>query len=739
MTLLVLACSEASAPRRPIPSALEVVGNPIVTATVGALAGNLTVRVKDAKGAPVSGVVVNFTTSLGGGQVDPRSDTSRADGSVTAALTLGTVPGQNQVTATASGVVPVRSVTVIAVAGPGRAISIAPRALRILANRVTEVVAAIPRDTFGNATGSPLTWVTRNPALVSVTPGNGNNASVQVVSRPGQTYLVAAAAGVSDSILVSVLGPASTACEFAAPPQPLGVGAWAALNDAAALCVGSAATGAEYVLMANYNTPSSTSLVQVEVTARGIVAPPSVSIRSADVPADAADDLSARTAFEAALRRRERAEIPTRAAGARSWLASRPAALVANPREGDLAQLNVNPVDFCDKSDLRTARVAAITNNAVILADLSNPAGGFTDEEYRAFGRMVDTLVAPVDTAAFGVPSDIDHNGRVAILFSRTVNELTPRGFFGGIVLGFFYARDLLPRESASGSCPGSNLSEMFYVLVPDVTGVAGDARSKEFVQGVVASTIAHEFQHLINASRRLYVNRAPVVSEELWLNEGLSHIAEELVFYRASSLVPRQNIGGLQLQEGTGTRTMFETYLRGNFARYSMYLRSPELNSPISSDDFLATRGATWAFLRYVADRAGPTDGTFWRRLVNSPTAGIANIDAELSGTGLTALQLLRDWSTSVFTDDNLESGVAVFQQPSWNFVTGMPAVGLTFGLVPPVLLNGVVRAFALRAAGSSFMRFAVPATGEALVQVTGPLGAPLPAGVRLTVLRTR
>jgi hypothetical protein len=41
--------------------------------------------------------------------------------------------------------------------------------------------------------------------------------------------------------------------------------------------------------------------------------------------------------------------------------------------------------------------------------------------------------------------------------------------------------------------------------------------------------TIAHELQHMINQGRRL-LNPAVDSSETIWLNEALSHFAEEIV-----------------------------------------------------------------------------------------------------------------------------------------------------------------------------------------------------------------
>ena len=735
-----VACGEGAAPARLVPASLETVSALATGGTVGAPAGPWVVKVKDAKGLPLPGVSVVFAATLGGGSPSPRTDTSDADGNVSATLIAGTVPGQNQLSATVAGIAPAKSLVLNTVSGPVSKVVIPFAPLRFSATRTSIFINALTRDAYGNASGPNATWQSRNPALVTVNPGNGNNANVLVASRPGQTYVVASVGSAVDSILVSVLDAASSPCAFAVPPTTLAIGETATFAGSDHFCVRAETPGAEYAVVTHYSAASSTALVNAELLGIGITAPATAwPAEAGNAPAAAALESPMGQPFESRLRDRERVELAERAAGARAWFTARTGASLTAPlREGDLASVNVNSSDFCIRPDFRSMRVAAITNTAVILADTENPTGGFTDEEYRALGLAMDTLVYPVDTAAFGVPTDIDGNNRVVIAFTSAVNALTPRGSPGGVALGFFFSRDLLPKESASGECAGSNVSEMFYVLVPDPTGIASDPRSKTFVQTVAVSTIAHEFQHLINTSRRLYVNRNAAVVEELWLNEGLSHVAEELIFYRASGLSPRQNISGAQLQPGSGARLMFDTFMRGNFARYQSYLRSPELNSPISTEDFLATRGATWAFLRYVADRAGSSDGTLWRRLANSVKVGLVNLDAELAGTGLTALGLLRDWSVSVFTDDAIPSGSPP-AQPSWDFVTGLPAVGLAFGLAPAVLPSDLTFGITIRAGGSSYARFAVQESHEALLQVRGTTGTALPAGTRVTVVRTR
>jgi hypothetical protein len=96
------------------------------------------------------------------------------------------------------------------------------------------------------------------------------------------------------------------------------------------------------------------------------------------------------------------------------------------------------------------------------------------------------------------------------------------------------------------------------------------------------------------------------------------------------------------------------------NLARLSDYLGAPEANAPYTNNDSLATRGATWSFLRYAADRAvaagAPNDSAFYYRLVNSTRTGLPNLQAALAGAsgGTVALpDWFRDWAVAAYADD--------------------------------------------------------------------------------------
>lgn len=100
----------------------------------------------------------------------------------------------------------------------------------------------------------------------------------------------------------------------------------------------------------------------------------------------------------------------------------------------------------------------------------------------------------------------------------------------------------------------------------PNAT-INGNRRTKDEVTLLNLATIAHELQHLINASRRLYVNVGASPNEQTWLDEGLSHIAEELLFFRVAGFSSRQNITLNDISATTVRSEQFRNYASQNFA----------------------------------------------------------------------------------------------------------------------------------------------------------------------------
>lgn len=407
------------------------------------------------------------------------------------------------------------------------------------------------------------------------------------------------------------------------------------------------------------------------------------------------------------------------------------------PAVGDIVTYNVSS-NACDSIVDHPTRIVAIGSKAIVAVDTLDPPNSWTTADYQRFAANFDTLVYPLDVANFGAPTDIDQNGHVVLLFTRAVNDLTPPNsdaFTGG----FFFDRDLFPTTGTPDvACPGSNYAEMFYLLAPDPAGsINGNARTTGFVDSLVTPLIGHEFQHLINASRRLFVNNANDF-EVVWLNEGLSHIAEELLFYRVSGLSPRQNIGATTFHGNTRAVDAFNEDQSSNTGRYEEYLKKPSTSSPIRDDDSLSTRGATWDFLRYSADRkvaSAGTDADVWQALVNSTTTGMANL-RNVFGSDIGGM--LRDWSVSQYTDDVVTNESVEYTQPSWNWHSIFPA--LQGGGSYPLVVTSMAPTGASGSVipgGAAFYRFSVPANGLATLTLGGSGGGTIP--VQGVVVRLR
>src|SRR6185436_5881685 len=116
---------------------------------------------------------------------------------------------------------------------------------------------------------------------------------------------------------------------------------------------------------------------------------------------------------------------------------------------------------------------------------------------------------------------------------------------------------------------------------------------------------------------------------EEVWLNEGLSHIAEELLYYRMSGNAPLQNIDATRVRSSQVQVSAFNDNQSQNFGRLSSYLAAPSMNSPFAMVDGLEMRGAIWQLLRYAADQKGGDQRATWHALVNARTNGQTNFNA--------------------------------------------------------------------------------------------------------------
>jgi len=306
---------------------------------------------------------------------------------------------------------------------------------------------------------------------------------------------------------------------------------------------------------------------------------------------------------------------------------------------GNVRTFKVCNVLTCDPrkaSTLSTVTATAMKVGAhiAIYVDNAVPAPGVSQSDLNSLRTVFDTRLYETDTLAFGRESDIDNNGMVIVLMTGKVNSLVKAADCSkGFVAGYFFGADLITTPPfATG-----NRGEIFYSMVPDPFGTLSCAHSVAGVTQVVPVTFVHEFQHMISFNQHFLVRGK--LPEDLWLNEGLSHYAEEN--------------GGRTFLPDTAT---FCPYVIGDLSNSAQYFTAPENFFLVDTTGIggLANRGAYWLFVRYLVDQVGATLGSadsVTRRLDMTALTGPANVSNAAGGTAFPAV--LARWALANYVSD--------------------------------------------------------------------------------------
>jgi len=216
-----------------------------------------------------------------------------------------------------------------------------------------------------------------------------------------------------------------------------------------------------------------------------------------------------------------------------------------------------------------TATVRAVGEFAAVVVD-DNDNTQVSDDDVATLVRRFDDHIGPRLHQFFGMPKqngkDRDGNGVVILFFTSKVSAE------GQSVVGFFEPQDLEP----SASNADSNVADILYLQPP----------SAQISIDNLSGTIAHEYQHLINFYAKVII--AESEQEELWLDEGLSTFAEDLVGYGDDAF---RNVLAYLLNAS-------DTSLTG----YGL------IHSSATEADSFERRGAAYLLVRYWFERAGDT-----------------------------------------------------------------------------------------------------------------------------------
>jgi hypothetical protein len=602
-------------PPLPEPAAIELVAATNgQSAPAGArLPSALAVNVRSDDGATVPRARVRWTVTQGTGAVVSDSVTvSDGNGRAEVSLVLGPAAGEHRVTATLAAV-PDATVqfTATATAPPSLA-SVTPSTFSggdTLALAGANLSAAAEVEIGGR----PATVVSGSAtALTVIAP---------VCLVPGSVPVRALVSGAPSNVV-------NATYQASAGPLALAVGEYASIDPAqlsgCATFPDAGVGGAEYLI-----APQSAS-ASVGVSATYRIQGNSVVVSVAAAPrAETEPTLAMR--FHDLLRAQER-EAARRPRTPMASALSAGGPDIQRISVGDRRAFQVCQELTCSTADNFTtvnAEARYVGTHAAIFTDDAAPAA-FTAADYDSLGVLFDQQLYEVDTQAFGSESDVDENGVVIILFTAAVNRLTDESQCAtSIITGYFFGIDIDPAFQQDSR---SNHGEVFYALTPDPQGTVTCQLSTDLVLRLVPVTFVHEFQHMISYHQHVLVRGAD--SEVLWLNEALSHLAEELA--------------GLRFAE-QGNDVLFSRFALGNLYNGYIYLQNPgnEFLLPGEGTGRLEERGAAWLFLRWLVDQYG--DDAI-RRLVETSRTGTDNVTAV---AGAPFAQLASQWFLANYVSD--------------------------------------------------------------------------------------
>jgi hypothetical protein len=290
---------------------------------------------------------------------------------------------------------------------------------------------------------------------------------------------------------------------------------------------------------------------------------------------------------------------------------------------------------------------------------------------------------------------------------------------------------------SQSYRCDASNEQEILYLLAPDPNGqVNGNRFSVETARESARGTMAHEVQHMINQGVRQSV-AAGAALEVAWLNEGLSHFAEEVVGRASRGYGDQQR---LTWNNVLADLDDFDSYFRQNLLRLRFWLDRPDLSSPISTRaaSELAPRGAAWALVRFAVDQYGGTNPrAFSRSLVAGPQTDVANLAAR---SGVSFERLLPGFLVASYGDVASASVGAAYRFASWDLRNVMESLnGGSYPLRLAALPTDVL-ARSLAGSGNFYFVSRAARAEPTTFRMLDPAGGPITfAGARLYVMRLR
>jgi hypothetical protein len=263
----------------------------------------------------------------------------------------------------------------------------------------------------------------------------------------------------------------------------------------------------------------------------------------------------------------------------------------------------------------------------------SRNAYGFDNCDLVTIANIVDLNIVPNVREAFGLESDVNADGKVAVVVTPVLNYMTQFSEdedSAGTLVGSYADPEVDLTDFDVEENPMSDEQEVIYVHAPDPYGFL-NAYAPVTIQAYtgldLAAEIARAYTRLVSYNNKVLSGTGAGEADETWIQEGLAALAADLTGFGAV-----------------------------NHPAVWDYLDAPHVYSLVLDDDASAistagTWGAQYLFLRWLTDNVAPSDdsaGSLMEQIVqgaNNGAEGIAN------ATGQNFEDLVVQWQVALLT----------------------------------------------------------------------------------------
>lgn len=254
-----------------------------------------------------------------------------------------------------------------------------------------------------------------------------------------------------------------------------------------------------------------------------------------------------------------------------------------------------------------------ITENSIFYTEEN--AAAVTDEHLDYLASELEEKL-PLMREKFGYENDIDGNGKLIYVIAN----------MGEDIFGYFYAIDKYADEN------GSNNGDILYINALYFSPF-------EEYKIDLAATLVHEFQHM--AFFDTLVNRGETQTAAVWINEGLSMLAEFFCGYAEPH----------------------ESYITGTLSNQGVSL--------IEDDGDSVDYGLSLLFMRYLQERFGES---FIKKIYSSSQTGTASVEEAVGDDFNT---LFEDFVKMILLTGRNVTTDSRYDIPAFNYTKGTAGYG--------------------------------------------------------------